>query len=109
MVLLLCELFITLGGHSHRVTRYRIAVDIARTVLGIGLIFILFVLAIRVSFSMESFISIRYSYETHAVSVFFETLMGAVSALTVGPEPIIGQMLSGKNKISAHYTVFVYY
>ncbi|XP_019858856.1 PREDICTED: uncharacterized protein LOC109587078 [Amphimedon queenslandica] len=84
------------GGHSRRVTKYRIAVDIARTLLGIGLIIILFVLAIRVYFSVKgSFISFHYNYETYAVFVFFGALMGAVSALTVGPEPIIGQLLSG--------------
>ncbi|XP_019858854.1 PREDICTED: uncharacterized protein LOC109587077 [Amphimedon queenslandica] len=83
------------GGHSRRVTRYRIAVDVARTLLGIGLILLLFITAISVSFSMAgSFLNFRYNYETHTVSVFFGALMGAVSALTVGPEPIIGQISS---------------
>uniref|UniRef100_A0A1X7TMB7 Uncharacterized protein n=1 Tax=Amphimedon queenslandica TaxID=400682 RepID=A0A1X7TMB7_AMPQE len=84
------------GGYYHRVTRYRIAVDVARTLLGIVLIFLLFITAMNVHFSMiDSFISIRYDYETHTVSVFFGALMGAVSALTVGPEPMIRQILSG--------------
>ncbi|XP_019858858.1 PREDICTED: uncharacterized protein LOC105314661 isoform X1 [Amphimedon queenslandica] len=83
------------GGYYHRVTRYRIAVDVARTLLGIVLIFLLFITAMNVHFSMiDSFISIRYDYETHTVSVFFGALMGAVSALTVGPEPMIRQILS---------------
>ena len=92
----------TLGGHSRRVTRYRIAMDVASTLSGIGLIFILFITAIRVHFSMDSFISFRYNYESHTVFVFFAALMGAVSALTVGPEPIIGQ-ISSTGKISDHY------
>ncbi|XP_019861299.1 PREDICTED: uncharacterized protein LOC109589697 [Amphimedon queenslandica] len=83
------------GGHSRRVTRYRIAVDVARTLLGIGLILLLFITAISVSFSMAgSFLNFHYNYETHTMSIFFGALMGAVSALTVGPEPIIGQISS---------------
>ena len=86
--------------------------DIARTLLGIGLILLLFITAISVSFSMAgSFLNFRYNYETHTVSVFFGALMGAVSALTVGPEPIIGQISSfGKDEKSVITSpVFLYF
>ena len=83
-----------LGRDSHRVTRFRIAVDIARTFVGIGIGFgILF--AVIISTFEYSPIPKRFTLSNHVLPLVVGATIGAVSALTVGPEALFGRTSSG--------------
>lgn len=83
-----------LGRDSHRVTRFRIAVDIARTFVGIGIGFGILG-AIFISTFEYSPIPQRFTLSGHVIPLVIGATIGAVSALTVGPEALFGRTSSG--------------
>ena len=75
-------------------TRFRIAVDIARTFVGIGIGFGISVAVFNSTFEYSP-IPLHFTLSGHVFRLVIFATIGAVSALTAGPEALFGRTSSG--------------